>query len=234
MANLPIADNPTFTTSMEAMTADTPGSYEEFNTRYIQLLGNHKYLKTEMEGRYQLKWYHPDYNLDEANIFTGEAEGVRLPEPGKIFLNYKTGHIYKGVIATKGTRLDKVAEATLIQDKVTHTDETIFSLFLALAQSINASQSHPNENAVTTIAAGTTQEVGFQVGTMAIFHENKLIRLGIGYVSGSPTINYIMSKLPEGVTITQYGPSQSPSYGFKITNNSGSDITCLNIYMPSP
>ncbi len=45
MANIAVPDNPIFNTDMEETTEDTPGSCEEFNSRFAKLLGNDKNLK---------------------------------------------------------------------------------------------------------------------------------------------------------------------------------------------
>lgn len=45
MANIAVPDNPVFNTSMEETTEDTPGSCEEFNLRFANLLSNDKSLK---------------------------------------------------------------------------------------------------------------------------------------------------------------------------------------------
>ena len=45
MANIAVPDNPIFNTNMEETTEDTPGSCEEFNLRFANLLSNDKSLK---------------------------------------------------------------------------------------------------------------------------------------------------------------------------------------------
>lgn len=90
MAKLPIADNPAFNLVMEAMTKDTPGSYEEFNPRYIQLLENLLYLKN---GKFDAEKIVKSLNITENGYI---PDGVVIAEAIQD-LRDRTGAGYDGV-----------------------------------------------------------------------------------------------------------------------------------------
>ncbi len=90
MARLPIADNPAFNLVMEAMTKDTPGSYEEFNPRYIQLLENLLYLKN---SKFDAKKIVESLNITESGYI---PDGVVIAEAIQD-LRDRTGAGYDGV-----------------------------------------------------------------------------------------------------------------------------------------
>ena len=90
MARLPIADNPAFNLVMEAMTKDTPGSYEEFNTRYIQILENLLYLKN---SKFDAEKIVKSLNITENGYI---PDGVVIAEAIQD-LRDRTGAGYDGV-----------------------------------------------------------------------------------------------------------------------------------------
>lgn len=90
MARLPIADNPAFNMVMEAMTKDTPGSYEEFNPRYIQLLENLLYLKN---SKFDAEKIVESLNITENGYI---PDGVVIAEAIQD-LRDRTGAGYDGV-----------------------------------------------------------------------------------------------------------------------------------------
>lgn len=90
MARLPIADNPAFNIVMEAMTKDTPGSYEEFNPRYIQLLENLLYLKN---SKFDVEKIVRSLNITENGYI---PDGVVIAEAIQD-LRDRTGAGYDGV-----------------------------------------------------------------------------------------------------------------------------------------
>ena len=90
MARLPIADNPAFNIVMEAMTKDTPGSYEEFNPRYIQLLENLLYLKN---SKFDVEKIVKSLNITENGYI---PDGVVIAEAIQD-LRDRTGAGYDGV-----------------------------------------------------------------------------------------------------------------------------------------
>lgn len=82
MAHLPINNNPTLELNMEAMTKDTPGSYEEFNSRYIQMLENLLYLEknkqdTINEG-YNGRGLEMTFTQLKGKVKTGDFSGLHL------------------------------------------------------------------------------------------------------------------------------------------------------------
>lgn len=90
MAKLPLADNPVFNLVMEAMTKDTPGSYEEFNPRYIQLLENLLYLKN---SKFDAEKIVESLNITENGYI---PDGVVIAEAIQD-LRDRTGAGYDGV-----------------------------------------------------------------------------------------------------------------------------------------
>ena len=90
MARLPIADNPAFNIVMEVMTKDTPGSYEEFNPRYIQLLENLLYLKN---SKFDVEKIVKSLNITENGYI---PDGVVIAEAIQD-LRDRTGAGYDGV-----------------------------------------------------------------------------------------------------------------------------------------
>lgn len=47
MANIIPAENPSFNSTMTAMERTTPAHYEQFNSRYQQLIDNEQYLQNQ-------------------------------------------------------------------------------------------------------------------------------------------------------------------------------------------
>ena len=47
MANITPDENPSFNTTMEAMDRTTPAHYQQFNSRYKQMLNNEQHLKNQ-------------------------------------------------------------------------------------------------------------------------------------------------------------------------------------------
>lgn len=90
MAKLPLADNPVFNLVMEAMTKDTPGSYEEFNPRYIQILENLLYLKN---SKFDAEKIVESLNITENGYI---PDGVVIAEAIQD-LRDRTGAGYDGV-----------------------------------------------------------------------------------------------------------------------------------------
>lgn len=70
MANLPIYENPTLNTDMEALKTSTPAHADRFNERYTQLLNNDKALERD------------------AKIYTDDVNGAKLR------LGMENGHLY--------------------------------------------------------------------------------------------------------------------------------------------
>ncbi len=90
MGKLQITDNPVFNLVMEAMTKDTPGSYEEFNPRYIQLLENLLYLKN---SKFDTEKIVESLNITENGYI---PDGVVIAEAIQD-LRDRTGAGYDGV-----------------------------------------------------------------------------------------------------------------------------------------
>lgn len=82
MAHLPLNNNPVFELGMEAMTKDTPGSYEEFNSRYIQMLENLLYLERNKQDAINEGYDGRDLEMTFAQlkekVKTGDFSGLHL------------------------------------------------------------------------------------------------------------------------------------------------------------
>lgn len=106
-------------------------------------------------------------------------------------------------------------------------NQVIFKLFSCMAQTLEMNNGQKNSDRVITVLQNEVYRFT-PVGTMAVFFENELVALGIGYVESRPLLDTVINKLPNEITIE--GPVASNDYKTTVSNSSDKNVRILMLY----
>ena len=117
MANITLSNDAQMNLEMEAMTVETAGHCDEWNTRHKQLLENDKYLNEQIENKAEKVegkgLSTNDYTTTEKNKLAGIATGANKTTVDSALLSSSTNPVQNKVVYAA---IKSLGAPVLIQD----------------------------------------------------------------------------------------------------------------------